>query len=299
MFEEKEKYVENNKDGFEDEDFVADVPVEAGLLKRDIIEKKFRRTPDFLRTPDEEVLESGRHERKENLIGGSNEVICVKISDDGSAIFKPKDGEYDFSRSSGAEKGTLYMRERAAYLVDRFLGFKLVPPTTIREIDGRIGSAQQFIPDAQPFYEIPGNKYELYNNELNRLWFLDYLIWNTDRHGNNLLEKKNLDGERSIHAIDNGLSFSGKRDFSSMGPYLHKSVPPDVSENIRAIIDDREKKDLLRELLLELLPENDVEAFFARVEALGRDLSQHKKNAKYVPQRHNFYDYNPNKPDKG
>jgi len=279
---------------------VLSVHVEAGLSAGELAKRKiFARTPDSFRVPEEDVLETGQQERAEGLRGGnhSNEVIYVKIRDDGSAIFKPKDGEYDFSRSSGAEKGTLYMRERAAYLVDRFLGFKLVPPTTIREIDGRIGSAQQFIPDTRSFYEISGEEREVYDDELNRLWFLDYLIWNMDRHGNNLLAGETPEGNRSIHAIDNGLSFSGKRDSGSISHYLHKPVPSDVSEKVRAIIHDSEKKELLRELLTELLPKNDVEAFFARVEVLGRELSEHQEDADYVPRRQNFYDYHPGTAD--
>lgn len=44
--------------------------------------------------------------------------------------------------------------ERAAYLVDKFLGFDLVPTTVIKTIEGKEGSFQRFIPDARTGLEL-------------------------------------------------------------------------------------------------------------------------------------------------
>src|SRR6188768_4290057 len=58
------------------------------------------------------------------------------------AIYKPRSGEaplYDFP------DGTLYLRETAAYLLSRRLGWDLVPPTVVRSGPHGIGSVQLYI----------------------------------------------------------------------------------------------------------------------------------------------------------
>ena len=60
---------------------------------------------------------------------GSNYTFLAQIQlgdQTGLAIYKPRDGEsplWDFP------SGTLYKREYAAYLLDEFLGWNLVPPS--------------------------------------------------------------------------------------------------------------------------------------------------------------------------
>jgi len=152
-------------------------------------------------TPEEDILKS--YEKKESrlLRGVLNKVLFVELKDDGAGIFKPKSGEHEGLRKV-VQAGTYFRRERAAYLVDRFLGFGLIPPTVIREIDGEIGSMQQFIPDAKTEYQV--SKDELAGDssqqQLMKLWILDYIICSSDR-------KDNLFKDGKIWAIDNGLSF--------------------------------------------------------------------------------------------
>ena len=72
-------------------------------------------------SPEEEVLTSREKTKSSELSGGCNKTIFVELKDDGAGVFKPKDGEKKGIRY-GVEAGTYYKRERAAYLVDRFLG---------------------------------------------------------------------------------------------------------------------------------------------------------------------------------
>ena len=107
------------------------------------------KTPENLRTPTEVTIESHEKESGKKLGGGTNQTLYIKLKNDGSVVFKPKDGEAEML--AHLEQ---YKRERAAYLVDRFMGLNLIPATVIREIDGKIGSAQEFIPDT-----ITGSEY--------------------------------------------------------------------------------------------------------------------------------------------
>src|SRR5215208_4215155 len=77
---------------------------------------------------------------------GSNYSFAVALeTEDGReqlAIYKPRSGEaplYDFP------EGTLYLRETAAYLLSRSLGWNLVPPTVVRTGPHGIGSVQLYI----------------------------------------------------------------------------------------------------------------------------------------------------------
>jgi|GEM_PF-1847452 hypothetical protein len=289
----KEENIGDNEEVLQGGGVVLSAFAEAGLSAQELVEKKaFTRTPDSLRVPEEEILESGVQEQKLNLMG-SSEVVHIKIRDDGSAVFKPRDGEVDFSRGFGHKQGTLYLRERAAYLVDRFLGFNLVPPTTIREVDGRVGSVQQFIPDTQELCEISHTDCAAHDSDFGRLMLFDYLVWNADRNERNLLVSKTPEGKRSIHAIDNSLTFDGQASLYSVKNSLGEPVPSDIAQNIQKIIQDEGMKALLKELLLELLPKKDVMAFFARMEMLAQDLSGHKEDSNHIPPPYIFRNYNP------
>ena len=76
---------------------------------------------------------------------GSNYTFLAQLQlgdQTGLAIYKPRDGEaplWDFPT------GTLYKREYAAFLLDQFLGWNLIPLTVIRDGPYGIGSVQQYI----------------------------------------------------------------------------------------------------------------------------------------------------------
>jgi len=212
------------------------------------------RTPEKLRSATEDKIESYERESDKNLGGGVNTTLLVKLKDDGSVIFKPKNGE-----NENWKELVQYKRERAAYLVDRFLDFGLVPPTVIRDIDGAVGSAQEFIPDALSGHEyehvlqaddVNIDKYELKE----KLYLFDYIIANGDRHGNNWLVKNGR-----VIAIDHGVSFWPWTDSPSI------EFPKEWVEKIKKLIDSTETYQILCDLLSELLPQKDVEAFKKRL----------------------------------
>ena len=113
-------------------------------------------------------------------------------------IYKPEKGErplWDFPA------GTLYKRERSAFLLDRLLGFDLVPPTVVGEGPHGVGSVQLFIahdPEAHYF-----TFHKQYGEIMAQVSVLDFIINNADRKGGHLL----CDEGGRVWAIDNGLSF--------------------------------------------------------------------------------------------
>lgn len=136
------------------------------------------------------------------LPSGSNYVFVMALEDDaagaGIAIYKPERGEaplHDFP------DGTLYRRERAAYLVSEALGWRLVPPTVVRDGPHGVGTAQLFIE-----HQARGSYFSMKSTrvaELRRMATFDAFVNNADRKGGHCLDGR--DGR--VWGIDHGLTF--------------------------------------------------------------------------------------------
>jgi Phosphatidylinositol 3- and 4-kinase len=209
------------------------------------------------------------------LGGGCNEVYIAKLKDDGSGIFKPKKGENPGCGKYGIEVGSLYKRERAAYLVDHYLDLDLVPPTVIREINDDEGSFQDFIFDASTPLEVnpwkpKPDELEI-EKQLYKLWVFDYIIWNSDRREDNVLIKND-----KVYAIDHGLSF-GAKYFGPYEQYFDKSAPTDLIEKLDNFNRDSVRESALSESLNKLLSGKEVQDCMSRIENITGVLKEEGK----------------------
>jgi uncharacterized repeat protein (TIGR03843 family) len=225
-------------------------------------------------SPEERILSSRELVDSQELGGGMNETRFINLKDDGAAVFKPMKGESPLLDE--IETGTYYKRERAAYLVDKFFGFGLVPPTVIRQFEKDIGSVQQFIPgttmaaDAwdpsqRPRAEDP--EAESKRNQIATLALYDYLIFNADRHYGNALVK-----DTKLYAIDHGLAFGDsyyRNEALLEGGYkgwlCGERIPEEVHGKLKNFFKWEEGGRVLHDLLGELLSEKEVDAFFKRL----------------------------------
>lgn len=91
-------------------------------------------------------------------------------------------------------------REAAAYELDEALGLGVVPPTIVREIDGKRGMVQQYIETGTG---LGAGDSGIDQDSVYGLAILDIATGNTDRHAGNVL----IDNDRRAVAIDQGLSF--------------------------------------------------------------------------------------------
>lgn len=238
-------------------------------------------------TEEEKILSEREIERRNKLSSGMNKAEAIQLKDDGSAVLKLKSME-NAMRSRNVERGTYYKRERAAYLVDKFLGLNLVPPTVIRLVEDEIGSCQKFIEDKLHLHELVDEKFGFtervddYNARVVtiveenfqafvKLLIFDYLIWNSDRYEFNFLISGN-----KLWAIDNGLSFA----HDSLGPMIHIyylknkiNLSEAVKNQFLEAVSWDEGKKVLRQYLEELLSKNEVNAFFVRLDRLPDLLS--------------------------
>jgi uncharacterized repeat protein (TIGR03843 family) len=171
---------------------------------------RIRRQPGGNWHPDapdvDAVITRAAIKKTELLPSGSNYVFAVRLEDDeagsGIGIYKPCRGEaplHDFP------DGTLYRRERATYLLSEALGWRIVPPTVVRDGPHGVGMMQLFIehrPRASYF-----TMREAREIELRRIAVFDAVVNNADRKGGHCLESV----EGSIWGIDHGLTFHVQR----------------------------------------------------------------------------------------
>src|SRR5690606_34583588 len=133
---------------------------------------------------------------------GSNYTFAAALVDQQGgrclAVYKPRRGEaplYDFP------SGTLFLRERAAYLAARLLGWDFIPPTIIRTGPHGIGSVQLFVEAEENAHYFEFHRQRA--AELQSMALFDLLVNNADRKAGHCLLGK--DGR--VWGIDHGLTF--------------------------------------------------------------------------------------------
>ena len=235
-------------------------------------EERLKREALLRAFPEEKILESGEVIESIPLKGGRREVLFIDLRDDGSAIFK-------FDKAAeigGLKENQSCSRERAAYLVSRFLDLDLVPPTVIREMSGGIGNVQQFIPNTQSAMFITPEKRESgYRKELMKLWLFDLVIWNTDRHDGNYLFTQD-----KVYAIDNEFSFWSKAEvpfIQGIGPeesYFNIPITQEIKNKFEKFFVWKEGQKVLRNQLNKLLGKEKADDCLARIEQIGKALRE-------------------------
>jgi uncharacterized repeat protein (TIGR03843 family) len=152
-----------------------------------------------------ELLSRGSMELLGQLANSSNETYLVEITHGRVrhwAIYKPELGERplrDFPPG-------LYRRERAAYLLAEALGWRIVPPTVVREdAPLGVGSVQLFVEHdpLQHYFTLVAEE-PATHGELRRLALFDLVANNTDRKSGHVL--RGSDGR--LWGIDHGLCFA-------------------------------------------------------------------------------------------
>ena len=197
-----------------------------------------------------------------------------------TCIFKPADGESAESKKDIAVQ-EFYPRECAAFLISDHFGLDIVPPTIIREINGRRGAVQLFIDHEQYANASLIPDFSLREgDDFYKIALLDWLLLNCERHTDNLMVKK--DDPRELIAIDHGIILSCPDYFnlSLRGPafkltYDNQSEKPrtdcEIPENLLLLLEDGLKKQkILREKLKSLptLSDWEIEKIFLRAKQL-------------------------------
>ena len=154
-------------------------------------------------TSDAAALEAATRATLEQ--GAIAEVEPIGLGRSRSVIASFEDGERAVAKADGSAY-TDPKREVAAYEIDRLLGLELVPLTVARKLERKLYSLQLFVDDAHRIGELvaqPTLGPAPSAAELRAMRFLDYLVANEDRHGDNALVLPT----GKLVAIDHGLAF--------------------------------------------------------------------------------------------
>lgn len=201
----------------------------------------------------------------QELPWGSNYTYAVALAADAGrqvlAIYKPRRGEvplWDFP------DGTLYRRERAAYLASHHLGWMFVPPTVIREGPLGIGSVQLYI-DADPRGSFDRLRTE-YAQELRRIAVFDCFVNNADRKAGHFLLGR---GDGRIWGIDHGLTFNSAPKLRTVvWDYCGEPIPELLVNDLCSLRDNQARIAALCDDLEPLLLAEEIEALVRRLDHL-------------------------------
>lgn len=176
-------------------------------------------------------LSEGKLTLQGEFMWGSNYTFLLKVDHplgEYQAVYKPTKGVrplWDFPSP------TLARREVAAYLVDRALGWNLVPPTVFR-LDGPFGagSIQAFI-EHDPEYHYFNFKVED-RQRLRPVALFDLLINNADRKGSHIL----IDSNQKIWLIDHGICFHVQEKLRTViWDYAGEPIPEELCRDLSTL----------------------------------------------------------------
>jgi uncharacterized repeat protein (TIGR03843 family) len=184
------------------------------------------------------VLQNGTVEIEGLLPWSSNYAFLVRACDgpvELGAVYKPERGErplWDFAQ------GTLCLRERAAFIVSEALGWRIIPPTVLRDAQHGLGTVQLFIDHdpARHYFTIEGD--ETLRPQLQKIALLDILINNADRKAGHVLiqESETPDEPARLWGIDHGICFHVDPKLRTViWEFGGTPIPGDLKEDMRAL----------------------------------------------------------------
>lgn len=241
-------------------------------------------TPEELgeRTKWEEFLRTSEVIGQEQIKSrqGVTEPWKLTLKKDGLtrfALWKNPEG-----RQKGFIEGWKY--EIAAYLLDKYLGLNMVPPTVEKSFQGNRGSCQLWVESemnlrdkVQKGVETPSSKLLSWSRAGYLQQAFDNLIGNQDRHQGNVLITKDW---RTI-LIDHSRSFRTSRKFVKGLIYSERNIedPEIMRELPRAFVDKIRALnfELVKDVVGEYLTDKEIEAVLARKDLILKEIERRIK----------------------
>jgi hypothetical protein len=210
------------------------------------------------------ILGEGRLELLGLMPDASNYTFLAEArTDDGTAlaVYKPRRGEaplWDF------DEGTLCAREVAAYRLSAALGWPAVPPTVLRDGPHGPGSVQLFV-DTDPdehYFTLRGSRLQ----DFAAVAAFDVVANNADRKSGHCL----LGSDGRIWLIDHGVCFHADPKLRTViWEFAGRPVPKPLTADL-VRVGAALRSGPLRQIMLELLSEREVDATARRAERLAR-----------------------------
>jgi uncharacterized repeat protein (TIGR03843 family) len=213
-----------------------------------------------------DLLRQGELELHGILPWSSNYTYLASVHDgelEAMAVYKPRRGErplWDFPR------GTLYLREYAAYLVSQVLGWPLVPPTVVRDGPQGMGALQLYI-DNDPqanYFTFRDERIE----DVQRIAAFDLVVNNADRKAGHCL----LGRDGHVWAIDHGITFHPEPKLRTViWEFTGQPIPPPLLDDLRRLCLRLQPAEPLSGVLKRLLLPEEIHALRDRLDTLLSD----------------------------
>lgn len=229
------------------------------------------------------LLAKGEMEPHGLLPWSSNYTFLVTVRDaflECLAVYKPQWGErplWDFPR------GTLCLREVAAYLVSEALGWPFIPPTVLRHgppmehflpqgvpwsVMGRhrdLGMIQLFVEADPEAHYFTLREEEAHRPDFQRIALFDYVVNNADRRSGHCL--KGPDGR--ILVLDHGLTFHVQPKLRTViWEFAGQPIPDEMLRDLEAFRRRLSRSDPWMGVLWKLLSDEEIEALQRRLDGL-------------------------------
>ena len=242
-----------------------------------------------LRLTESDVLKTlidGKMAEQGLLPYSSNHSFLVTVTSNElslPAVYKPRRGEnplWDF------EWGSLCLRETAAYVISRSLGWDLVPPTVLREGTRGIGSVQLFIrcDDEEHYFTVQADA--LFTSTLRQLALFDFIINNADRKSGHCL----IGADRRLWAIDHGICFHTEYKLRTViWEFSEEPIDQSLLEDLARLEEQLTRRDGdLLGAMCQLLTDPERKALLKRIRMLLRTKTfpaplSHRRNYPWPP----------------
>lgn len=213
-----------------------------------------------------ELLSSGLLTLEGMLPWSSNSTFLGRIEageQEVLVVYKPIRGErplWDFPR------GTLALREVAAYVVSQALRWNFVPPTVLRDGPHGNGAVQLFVEVDQDAHFFTFHQDPLYQCTLQQLALFDVVVNNADRKGGHCLSA----GGGRLWAIDHGVCFNVEAKLRTViWDFAGQPIPMELADDLGRLHSDlsRAENATLRQMNTLLAPK-EIGAMRMRLAAL-------------------------------
>lgn len=220
------------------------------------------------------ILEKGDMKSLGVMPWGSNYTFLVELAEPDAkrkphrervemlGVYKPRRGEaplWDFP------SGTLCLREYAAFLVNETLGWRLVPPTVLRDGEHGFGSVQLFIDNDPNQHFFTFREEEAACEQLQRMALFDLITNNADRKSGHCLR----DHDGHVWAIDHGICFNADYKLRTViWDFAGQPIRTDMMGELRNLRAQVEPGCGLGKALRKLLDDDEMRAFEKRIDGL-------------------------------
>jgi hypothetical protein len=209
------------------------------------------------------LLAEGEIELQGQLLWSSNYSFQTSVRDEElecPAVYKPQRGErplWDFPQ------GTLCLREYAAFIVSEALGWRLIPPTVLREGPYGLGTLQLYV-DADLDEHFFNLRHE-HQAKFKQVALFDVLVNNADRKSGHCLR----DQHGHIWCIDHGLTFNTQPKLRTViWDYAGLSIPADLLNDLYTFQAQLIAPKGVRQILEGLLSSREVQMLQKRLDYL-------------------------------